>query len=104
MAILKTSWTNINLGHRFMGCANIRSEGEWQQCGFFASVDPPICARVTVIIPGLLRKLQARNEKVASLQKRLRFMVAVVVLLIFLIFFWLMWSLDCDLTPHKACI
>ncbi|PIN18236.1 DNA-(apurinic or apyrimidinic site) lyase [Handroanthus impetiginosus] len=91
MAILKTLWTSINAGRRFMGCANIRSEGGKRQCGFFTWVDPPICARGTVIIPGLLCKLQARNEEVASLQKRLRFMVVVVVLLIFFIFFWLMW-------------
>ncbi|PIN05649.1 DNA-(apurinic or apyrimidinic site) lyase [Handroanthus impetiginosus] len=63
MAILKTSWTNINPGCCFMGCANIRSEGGGRQCGFFAWVDPPICARGTVIILGLLRKLQARNEE-----------------------------------------
>ncbi|PIN12309.1 hypothetical protein CDL12_15082 [Handroanthus impetiginosus] len=95
MAILKTSWTNMSPAHNCMGYANIRGQGEGQQCGFFVWVDPPICATDIVIILGLLCKFQACNKEVAFLQKRLRFMVAIVVLLIFLIFFLVDLVNDC---------
>ncbi|PIN17286.1 DNA-(apurinic or apyrimidinic site) lyase [Handroanthus impetiginosus] len=88
IAILKTSWTNDNPGRHFRVCPNTGGRGPALQCGFFMWVDPPMCPRGRAIIPGLLRKLKARDEEIASLKKRLRVMVAVILLLGFLLFFW----------------
>ncbi|XP_058194354.1 uncharacterized protein LOC131311052 [Rhododendron vialii] len=49
-----TSWTDSNPGRRFIGCERYGKDGA---CGFFVWVDPPMCARSRVVIPGLLRSI-----------------------------------------------
>ncbi|GKD15030.1 hypothetical protein Tco_1199437 [Tanacetum coccineum] len=51
----QTSWTDANLGHRFLGCPQV----EGQRCIYFGWLDPHMCQRSMLIIPGLLR---ARNR------------------------------------------
>ncbi|CAL8994907.1 unnamed protein product, partial [Prunus brigantina] len=65
-----TSWTDVNLGRRFFGCAK---HGRGQGCNFFqwiddpklpvdktmnppGSIDPRMCERSRTVITGLLRK------------------------------------------------
>ena len=79
LAILKTSWTDDNPGRRFFGYTKKRSG-----CGFFRWEDPPMCARAKVIIPGLLRKLNRMEDKIAQMQRRQ------TVLVYFLVVSWLM--------------
>ncbi|PIN20593.1 DNA-(apurinic or apyrimidinic site) lyase [Handroanthus impetiginosus] len=87
-AVLKTSWTNNNPGRRFRTCSTRNERGGGNACQFFTWVDPPICARAGVIIPGLLRKLRKRDEEIAGLKKRsqimgvLLFFVTVMLLLL----------------------
>ncbi|GJR59207.1 hypothetical protein Tco_1501369 [Tanacetum coccineum] len=52
--VVRTSWTNCNLGRRFYACPTY---GE--KCPFLGWVDPPMCPRVVDIIPSLLRN---RNQ------------------------------------------
>ncbi|KAL0360354.1 UNVERIFIED_CONTAM: hypothetical protein Sradi_3719900 [Sesamum radiatum] len=64
-AKMRTSWTKDNPGRRFYNCSIGRGN-----CAFFAWEDPPICARSKLIIPGLLRKINALEDKVVNLQKK----------------------------------
>ncbi|KAK3229136.1 hypothetical protein Dsin_001017 [Dipteronia sinensis] len=50
-----TSWTDSNPGRHFWGFYNYRGYGN---CRFFRWSDPPMCARLKVIIPGLLRRIR----------------------------------------------
>ncbi|GJV85981.1 zinc finger, GRF-type containing protein [Tanacetum coccineum] len=59
-AVTRTSWTDTNPGHRFLGCLKI----EGQRCIYFHWLDPPICQRAMLIISGLLR---ARNRMEADM-------------------------------------
>ncbi|GJX13157.1 zinc finger, GRF-type containing protein [Tanacetum coccineum] len=59
-AVTRTSWTDANPGRRFLGCPLI----EGQRCIYFGWLDPPICQRAMLIIPGLLR---ARNRMEADM-------------------------------------
>ncbi|PIN03744.1 DNA topoisomerase [Handroanthus impetiginosus] len=59
IVVLRTSWTEDNLGRRFQCCQN-REGG----CSFFKWVDDPLCPRARGIIPSLLRRLNVlENEK-----------------------------------------
>ncbi|KAK9049659.1 hypothetical protein SSX86_031373 [Deinandra increscens subsp. villosa] len=49
-AIVRTSKTDTNPGRRFYCCAE-----QGSNCGFFMWFDPPMCARSTELIPGLLK-------------------------------------------------
>ncbi|PWA56021.1 zinc finger, GRF-type [Artemisia annua] len=84
-ATIKTSWTNRNPGRRFYCCPS---------CGFIGWMDPPMCCRAVVVIPGLLR---ARNELEEELEEQLRLMrekdQRIKKLNKFLIFSWLFFSL-----------
>ncbi|PIN25958.1 DNA topoisomerase [Handroanthus impetiginosus] len=64
LARVRTSWTKENPGRRFLSCAN-RDGG----CRFFEWEDSPLCARSRVIIPGLLRRLNALEKENARLEK-----------------------------------
>ncbi|PWA72934.1 zinc finger, GRF-type [Artemisia annua] len=59
-AIIRTSWTNINPGRLFYACPQPGSS-----CRFIRWFDPPMYARSTVIIPGILR---SKNELEAALK------------------------------------
>ncbi|CAI9269816.1 unnamed protein product [Lactuca saligna] len=58
LALVKTSWTPLNLGRRFYACPTKDSV-----CGFIGWVDPPMCARSKTIIPGLLRNINTLEER-----------------------------------------
>nr|GEV59955.1 hypothetical protein [Tanacetum cinerariifolium] len=59
-AVTRTSWTDTNPGRRFLGCPKI----EGQRYIYFHWLDPPMCQRAILIIPGLLR---ARNMMEADM-------------------------------------
>ncbi|PIN02751.1 hypothetical protein CDL12_24730 [Handroanthus impetiginosus] len=50
--VRRTSWTDRNLGRRFLSCKSPKEKGG---CNFFLSADPPMYGRSVQIIPGLLR-------------------------------------------------
>ncbi|KAL0404133.1 UNVERIFIED_CONTAM: hypothetical protein Sradi_2054100 [Sesamum radiatum] len=60
--VTKTDWTNSNPGRRFRGCG--RSNGGY--CDVFEWIDPPMCDRSVVIIPDLLKKINAYEKKIAE--------------------------------------
>ena len=51
-AIKLTSWTVRNPGRQFWRCSRSGTN-----CGFIGWVDPPMCPRAIVGIPGLLRAM-----------------------------------------------
>nr|KAJ0224307.1 hypothetical protein LSAT_V11C100044930 [Lactuca sativa] len=60
VAVVRTSWTSQNPGRRFYACLKMVSKlilGS--RYGFLGWVDPPMCQRSTVIIPGLLRTMNS---------------------------------------------
>ncbi|CAI9268874.1 unnamed protein product [Lactuca saligna] len=50
-----TSWTDRNPGRQFLNCS---------RCGFVRWVDPPMCARELMVIPGLIRSMNRLEERV----------------------------------------
>ncbi|KAL0433434.1 UNVERIFIED_CONTAM: hypothetical protein Slati_2677700 [Sesamum latifolium] len=57
--VTRTSWTTSNPGRRFRGC--LESNGNY--CRTFEWIDPPMCIRSLVVIPGLLKKLNGYEKK-----------------------------------------
>ncbi|GER56895.1 GRF zinc finger containing protein [Striga asiatica] len=65
---------------------------ELRGCDFFDWYDPPMCRRSKIIIPGLLRKMNEReveikklklkNEHLVKLDKKLKKIVCILVLLL----------------------
>lgn len=103
-ATLRTAWTDFNPGRRFWSCE--KREVCWLklfslyfkklkfvnlllQCQFFAWKDPPMCARSTTIIPGLLRN---RNniETENAIMKRKLFKLKCYLFVCVVVIFWLM--------------
>ncbi|KAK6163403.1 hypothetical protein DH2020_000267 [Rehmannia glutinosa] len=86
-AVMRTSWTEDNPGRRFHACLSYNRGG----CKFFDWEDPPMCRRSKVIIPGLLKRLNARDAEIEKLQltnkKLMRWLcaMAVTVALLFLV-------------------
>ncbi|GJW94423.1 hypothetical protein Tco_0174095 [Tanacetum coccineum] len=68
-AVIRTSWTNRNLGRRLYGCPTLSPT-----CvNFIWWFDPPTCQRSVQIIPGLLRSCNELEEIIAMVEeKRLR--------------------------------
>ncbi|PIN21218.1 DNA topoisomerase [Handroanthus impetiginosus] len=64
-ATLRTSWTKENPGRRFHSCHSYKEEG----CAFFVWEDPPMCARSSVIIPGLLQKCSRYEAEIDELRR-----------------------------------
>ncbi|PWA56774.1 zinc finger, GRF-type [Artemisia annua] len=63
VAVIKTSWTNRNPGRRFYGCPQM-------DCNRFIDwLDPEMCQRSVVIIPGLLRSLNNHQAMVQDLEQ-----------------------------------
>ncbi|XP_074374320.1 uncharacterized protein LOC141714718 [Apium graveolens] len=60
-AVLKTSWTDANLGRRFWGCFCFM-EDRRNSCNFHFWFDPPMCQRSRMIIPGLLKKIDKLED------------------------------------------
>ena len=69
VAVIKTSWTNQNPGRRFYGCP-------LPECNRWVDwVDPPMCHRSAMIIPGLLRSInrhQAVIQEVEQARSRMK--------------------------------
>ncbi|GKE03308.1 zinc finger, GRF-type containing protein [Tanacetum coccineum] len=57
-SIVRTSWTNTNPGRRFY-CCSVR-------CGIIDWYDPEMCPRSVMIIPGLLRSMNALQATVSE--------------------------------------
>ncbi|KAH7843898.1 hypothetical protein Vadar_022068 [Vaccinium darrowii] len=53
------SWTNRNLGRRYVKCPNI-------VCDDFVWIDPAMCARSKQIIPGLLRRINKAESEIET--------------------------------------
>ncbi|GJU84178.1 zinc finger, GRF-type containing protein [Tanacetum coccineum] len=63
LAVIRTSWTPRNPGRRFYACPDLGSE-----CRFINWVDPPMCQRSTMIIPGLLRNINNLQANLSQVQ------------------------------------
>ncbi|CAI9291707.1 unnamed protein product [Lactuca saligna] len=79
VAVVRTSWTSRNPGRRFYACPKMGSK-----CGFVGWFDPPMCQRLIVIIPGLLRTMNRYEVEVGQLKKCL--LVSWVLFLLFVLF------------------
>ncbi|GKA18849.1 zinc finger, GRF-type containing protein [Tanacetum coccineum] len=74
--LIQTSWTQANPGRRFHSCARTVNP-----CRYFWWVDPAMCARSTVIIPGLLRNinnLQAEAIENARKARRMKMLLCFI--------------------------
>ncbi|TYG65452.1 hypothetical protein ES288_D06G186700v1 [Gossypium darwinii] len=61
--ILRTSWSNENLGRRFSKCQNYGNRRR-RCCHFFYWFDQPMAPHAKVVLVGLLRKVRNfENEK-----------------------------------------
>ncbi|KAK6150062.1 hypothetical protein DH2020_017587 [Rehmannia glutinosa] len=65
-ATMKTSWTDLNPGRRYMACQKFKEVGG---CTFFNWIDPPMCSRARQIIPGLLKKINKLEDQVKEFEK-----------------------------------
>ncbi|PIN26130.1 DNA topoisomerase [Handroanthus impetiginosus] len=68
LARVRTSWTKDNPGRRFLSCEN-RNGG----CSFYEWEDGPLSSRSRVIIPGLLRQLNALEKENARLARKMKY-------------------------------
>ncbi|KAM7508453.1 hypothetical protein LguiA_018906 [Lonicera macranthoides] len=80
--VMRTSWTDLNPGRRFEACGN-----EVNGCSYFQWIDPPMCARSTHIIPGLLRRVNRGKIVVGMYKKREKFLIVLLSLLLVIILF-----------------
>ncbi|GJX43813.1 zinc finger, GRF-type containing protein [Tanacetum coccineum] len=64
--VIRTSWTNRNLGRRFYGCPTL----SLTCVNFLRWYDPPMCQRSVQIIPGLLRSRNELKEIVAMVEEK----------------------------------
>ncbi|KAL0456063.1 UNVERIFIED_CONTAM: hypothetical protein Slati_0945500 [Sesamum latifolium] len=95
--VTRTAWTTSNPGRRFRGCPGTNG----RYCEAFEWTDPPMCARSTVVIPGLLKKLnvyEKKLEEVEMLRAELRKACAVKRTLLLLI------AIDMELTLLDAVV
>ncbi|KAL8465030.1 hypothetical protein ACS0TY_034489 [Phlomoides rotata] len=65
MALICTSWTDENPGKRFATYMNSKRDG----CSFWAWKDDPMFRRSKMIIPGLLRRINANEAEIQKLKK-----------------------------------
>ena len=65
---IQTSWTEDNLGRRFLGCGRYGTKNSC--CDFFRWYDAHPTKRFQKVISGLLRKSKAVGEEVEALQKK----------------------------------
>ncbi|KAK9048818.1 hypothetical protein SSX86_032214 [Deinandra increscens subsp. villosa] len=79
-ATIRTSWTELNPGRRFYSCAL-----EGGNCGLFGWVDPPMCARSSEVIPGLLCSKNLLEKEVKKLKGELKKKNATVKLMFVLL-------------------
>ncbi|KAI8021820.1 hypothetical protein LOK49_LG03G00525 [Camellia lanceoleosa] len=49
---MRTTWTNANMGRRFIGCANY---GIHATCEYFEWIDPPLCRCSRDLLPRLVQ-------------------------------------------------
>ncbi|KAL4297525.1 hypothetical protein GQ457_12G003780 [Hibiscus cannabinus] len=79
---IKTSWTTGNPGRRFFGCKNHASL-RYKSCRFMQWYDPPMTPRATVVLNGLLRKLN--GLEMGRKKERIIWVCLVIVMMLFLI-------------------
>ncbi|KAK6161804.1 hypothetical protein DH2020_005185 [Rehmannia glutinosa] len=63
--VLKTSWIKNNPGRRFWACPNYE-KGEYY--GYFEWLDDEVCSRAKHVIPGLLAKLNKREDEMTQMK------------------------------------
>ncbi|GJW72284.1 hypothetical protein Tco_0129201 [Tanacetum coccineum] len=76
--VTRTSWTDTNPGRRFP--ARLQIEGK--RCIYFGWLDPPICQRAMLIIPGLLRarnKIEADMIVLVQANKKLKKFMSIIL-------------------------
>ncbi|GKA91934.1 hypothetical protein Tco_0813859 [Tanacetum coccineum] len=75
-AVIRTSWTNRNPGHRFYGCPTLSPT-----CvNFLRWFDPPMCQKSIQIIPGLLKSRNELKEILVMVEeKRLKLMKFLII-------------------------
>lgn len=61
LVVVHTTWTPSNAGRRFTGCANCK-------CQYFRGVDPLLCDRARLILPGLMRRINHLEEEKKQLE------------------------------------
>ncbi|KAL8478359.1 hypothetical protein ACS0TY_030318 [Phlomoides rotata] len=86
-ARIHTSWTDENPGRRFATCMNSRKNG----CSFWKWNDDPMCQRSKMIIPGLLRRINANEaeiKKLKKIQKKEKCRMVVLVVILCMILCW----------------
>ncbi|PIN01926.1 hypothetical protein CDL12_25565 [Handroanthus impetiginosus] len=82
-----TSWTDQNLGCRFLSCKNLKKKGG---CNFFLWTDPSMRGRSIQIIPGLLYQPKEEEHKASRRKKREKILWFFLLLSsFFLLWFWL---------------
>lgn len=59
--VVRTAWTDTNSGWRFAGCPDFG-------CNYFRWVDGPLCERARIIIPELIRRINALEGEIKALE------------------------------------
>ncbi|KAB1219829.1 hypothetical protein CJ030_MR3G009471 [Morella rubra] len=71
-APLKASWTNLNPGRRFYGCAKFDGTSKNGHCNYFCWVDPSACLSKIEVGPFLNKKVKELQNEVTSMKRTAR--------------------------------
>lgn len=61
LVVVHTACNSSNAGLRFSGCGKCK-------CDYFRWVDPPLCDRAQLIIPGLIKRINLLEEEKKQLE------------------------------------
>ncbi|KAL8556560.1 hypothetical protein ACS0TY_004131 [Phlomoides rotata] len=89
-ALIRTSWTDQNPGRRFLCCVNSRRR---EGCVFWKWEDPEMCMRSKMIIPGLLRRVNAAEAEIEKLRASVKKQNYRLVILISILCMMLAWKM-----------
>ncbi|XP_019261622.1 PREDICTED: uncharacterized protein LOC109239506 [Nicotiana attenuata] len=78
---LNTSWTQLNLNHRFFACKIGKKNGG---CDYFCWYDDEMATQAKKIIWDLLRRVKTFEEEKVRAKRRLIFLAVVVISLVVL--------------------
>ncbi|KAK6148932.1 hypothetical protein DH2020_016457 [Rehmannia glutinosa] len=108
-AVIRTSWTKQNPGRRFQSCLNYERGG----CRYFDWEDPPMCPRSRIIIPGLLKKLNALDDANKKLQadimilkegnKKLAMVIRLLIVVMIPVFCGSVWWISSTKSSGSRC-
>ncbi|KAG5614300.1 hypothetical protein H5410_014124 [Solanum commersonii] len=85
--ILKISWTNDNLGRRFLGCRHYGSSFQ-NPCKFFDWYDLEFPSQANTVILGLLKKTN-KQEKQLKYRRMLKLILGISLICNVILFFYL---------------